>query len=110
MYSLRGLAIPDDSSSRSLGLAERMALCLLSNAAWLTTRRMYFGHPDQRKGVAIDEARVLRRVSTGRALMEAVSADSRKHNTVAFIIDQPLPSDSSTWVCPTWRPWRSWAD
>jgi hypothetical protein len=68
-----------------------MALCLLSNAAWLTTRRMYFGHPDQRKGVAIDEARVLRRVSTGRALMEAVSADSRKHNTVAFIIDQ-LPS------------------
>jgi hypothetical protein len=91
VYSLRGLAIPDDSSSRTLGLAERMALCLLSNAAWLTTRRMYFGHPDQRKGVAIDEARVLRRVSTGRALMEAVSADSRKHNTVAFIIDQ-LPS------------------
>jgi hypothetical protein len=91
VYSLRGLAIPDDGASRSLGLAERLALCLLSNAAWLTTRRMYFGHPDERKGVAIDEARVLRRVSTGRALMEAVSADSRKHNTVAFIIDQ-LPS------------------
>lgn len=91
VYSLRGLSIPDSddtSSSRGLRLGQRMALCLLSNAAWLTTRRMYFGHKDQRKGVAIDEARVLRRVSTGRALMDAAAADSRKHNSVVMIADQ----------------------
>lgn len=90
VFSLRGVKIPDEQSAE-LSIDERLGMCLLTCASWLVSHDMYFGDPDERKLVGLDEARVLRRVQTGRSLMESLSADSRKHNTVALVLDQ-MPS------------------
>lgn len=90
VYSMRGLSLPDDraSASEHTQIETRLGLCVLSSAAWLVMHKMYWGAHDQRKLIAMDEVRVLRRTHTGRALMESASADSRKHNTVVLLADQ----------------------
>lgn len=87
VYSLRGLSLSDDDVQNE-ETKEREAACVLSSAAWLVTRDMYLSSPSERKGVLLDEARVLRRVAQGRTLIESISADSRKHNTVVAVLDQ----------------------
>jgi hypothetical protein len=95
VYSLRGLALPDEGQNRrsqSADIDERLSMCVLYLAAWLTQRGMYFGDVHARKGIAIDEAWALSTFSTGRRFIETASRDSRKHNTRVLLASQ-TPSD-----------------
>jgi hypothetical protein len=91
VYSLRGLALPDDVAvgrGQSRDIDERLSMCVLYLAAWLTQRGMYFGDVHSRKGIAIDEAWALSTFSTGRRFIETASRDSRKHNTRVLLASQ----------------------
>lgn len=94
VYSLRGLALPDEhgGSRSSMDIDERLSMAVLYLAAWLTQRGMYFGDVHSRKGIAIDEAWALGTFSTGRRFIETSSRDSRKHNTRVLLASQN-PSD-----------------
>ena len=92
VYSLRGLALPDESTAYSDDLDERLSMCVLYLAAWLTQRGMYFGDVHARKGIFIDEAWALSTFSTGRRFIDRASRDSRKHNTRVLLASQN-PSD-----------------
>ena len=92
VYSLRGLALPDESTANSEDLDERLSMCVLYLAAWLTQRGMYFGDINARKGIFIDEAWALSTFSTGRRFIDRAARDSRKHNTRVLMASQN-PSD-----------------
>lgn len=92
VYSLRGLALPDDGSSGTDDLDERLSMCVLFLAAWLTQRSMYAGDVHQRKGIFLDEAWALGTFSAGRRFIDRASRDSRKHNTRVLLASQN-PSD-----------------
>jgi hypothetical protein len=94
VYSLRGMALPDDAQAGRGGtdIDERLSMCVLYLAAWLTQRGMYVGDVHARKGIAIDEAWALSTFSTGRRFIETASRDSRKHNTRVLLASQN-PSD-----------------
>lgn len=92
VYSLRGLALPDDKSQGGDSLDERLSLCVLHLAAWLTQRGMYAGDIHARKGIFLDEASVLGTIAAGRQFIDRASRDSRKHNTRVLIASQK-PSD-----------------
>ncbi|GAA1234937.1 ATP-binding protein [Oryzihumus leptocrescens] len=92
VYSLRGLALPDENTPYSDDLDERLSMCVLYLAAWLTQRGMYFGDVHARKGIFIDEAWALSTFSTGRRFIDRASRDSRKHNTRVLLASQN-PSD-----------------
>ncbi len=92
VYSLRGLALPDESSAGTEDLDERLSMCVMYLAAWLTQRGMYFGDINTRKGIFIDEAWALSTFSTGRRFIDRAARDSRKHNTRVLMASQN-PSD-----------------
>lgn len=92
VYSLRGLALPDEKTGASEDLDERLSMCVLYLAAWLTQRGMYFGNVHARKGIFIDEAWALSTFSTGRRFIDRAARDSRKHNTRVLMASQN-PSD-----------------
>ena len=92
VYSLRGLALPDDDSSSSQDLDERLSMCVLYVAAWLAQRGMYYGDVHARKGIFIDEAWALSTFSSGRRFIDRAARDSRKHNTRVLMASQN-PSD-----------------
>jgi len=92
VYSLRGLALPDESTSFSEDLDERLSMCVLYLAAWLTQRSMYFGDVHARKGIFLDEAWALSTFGSGRRFIDRASRDSRKHNTRVLLASQN-PSD-----------------
>jgi hypothetical protein len=92
VYSLRGLALPDESAANSEDLDERLSMCVLYLAAWLTQRGMYLGDVNARKGIFIDEAWALSTFSTGRRFIDRAARDSRKHNTRVLMASQN-PSD-----------------
>ena len=92
VYSLRGLALPDESTPYSEDLDERLSMCVLYLAAWLTQRAMYFGDVHARKGIFLDEAWALSTFGSGRRFIDRVSRDSRKHNTRVLLASQN-PSD-----------------
>lgn len=92
VYSLRGLALPDEESSSSQDLDERLSMCVLYVSAWLAQRGMYFGDVHARKGIFIDEAWALSTFSTGRRFIDRAARDSRKHNTRVLMASQN-PSD-----------------
>ncbi len=92
VYSLRGLALPDDSRATSEDLDERLSMCIMYLAAWLTQRGMYFGDVNARKGIFIDEAWALATFGTGRRFIDRAARDSRKHNTRVLMASQN-PSD-----------------
>ncbi|GAA6525680.1 ATP-binding protein [Intrasporangium sp. DVR] len=92
VYSLRGLALPDESTAGSEDLDERLSMCVMYLAAWLTQRGMYFGDINARKGIFIDEAWALSTFSTGRRFIDRAARDSRKHNTRVLMASQN-PSD-----------------
>jgi hypothetical protein len=92
VYSLRGLALPDESTATSEDLDERLSMCVLYLAAWLTQRGMYLGDVNARKGIFIDEAWALSTFSTGRRFIDRAARDSRKHNTRVLMASQN-PSD-----------------
>ncbi|QGN58851.1 ATP-binding protein [Nostocoides sp. HKS02] len=88
VYSLRGLALPDESTANSEDLDERLSMCVLYLAAWLTQRGMYLGDVNARKGIFIDEAWALSTFSTGRRFIDRAARDSRKHNTRVLMASQ----------------------
>lgn len=88
VYSLRGLALPDDNSSTSQDLDERLSMCVLYVAAWLAQRGMYYGDVNARKGIFIDEAWALSTFSSGRRFIDRAARDSRKHNTRVLMASQ----------------------
>lgn len=88
VYSLRGLALPDETTAYSEDLDERLSMCVLYLAAWLTQRGMYFGDVNARKGIFIDEAWALSTFSTGRRFIDRAARDSRKHNTRVLMASQ----------------------
>ena len=92
VYSLRGLALPDESTGFSEDLDERLSMCVLYLAAWLTQRSMYFGDVHARKGIFLDEAWALSTFGSGRRFIDRASRDSRKHNTRVLLASQN-PSD-----------------
>jgi hypothetical protein len=92
VYSLRGLALPDESTAQSEDLDERLSMCVLYLAAWLTQRAMYFGDVHGRKGIFLDEAWALSTFGSGRRFIDRASRDSRKHNTRVLLASQN-PSD-----------------
>lgn len=92
VYSLRGLALPDEESSTSQDLDERLSMCVLYVSAWLAQRGMYYGDVHARKGIFIDEAWALSTFSTGRRFIDRAARDSRKHNTRVLMASQN-PSD-----------------
>lgn len=92
VYSLRGLALPDESTASSEDLDERLSMCVMYLAAWLTQRGMYLGDVHARKGIFIDEAWALSTFSTGRRFIDRAARDSRKHNTRVLMASQN-PSD-----------------
>jgi hypothetical protein len=92
VYSLRGLALPDESTSFSEDLDERLSRCVLYLAAWLTQRSMYFGDVHARKGIFLDEAWALSTFGSGRRFIDRAARDSRKHNTRVLLASQN-PSD-----------------
>lgn len=92
VYSLRGLALPDESTGLSEDLDERLSMCVLYLAAWLTQRSMYFGDVHARKGIFLDEAWALSTFGSGRRFIDRASRDSRKHNTRVLLASQN-PSD-----------------
>lgn len=92
VYSLRGLALPDDDSTTSQDLDERLSMCVLYVAAWLAQRGMYYGDVHARKGIFIDESWALSTFSSGRRFIDRAARDSRKHNTRVLMASQN-PSD-----------------
>jgi hypothetical protein len=92
VYSLRGLALPDESTAFSEDLDERLSMCVLYLAAWLTQRSMYFGDVHARKGIFLDEAWALSTFGSGRRFIDRAARDSRKHNTRVLLASQN-PSD-----------------
>ncbi|WP_347354621.1 ATP-binding protein [Intrasporangium sp.] len=88
VYSLRGLALPDESTAASEDLDERLSMCVMYLAAWLTQRGMYYGDVNARKGIFIDEAWALSTFSTGRRFIDRAARDSRKHNTRVLMASQ----------------------
>ncbi|AXG14967.1 ATP-binding protein [Intrasporangium calvum] len=88
VYSLRGLALPDESTAGAEDLDERLSMCVMYLAAWLTQRGMYFGDVNARKGIFIDEAWALSTFSTGRRFIDRAARDSRKHNTRVLMASQ----------------------
>ena len=92
VYSLRGLALPDESTPYSDDLDERLSMCVLYLAAWLTQRAMYSGDVHGRKGIFLDEAWALSTFGSGRRFIDRASRDSRKHNTRVLLASQN-PSD-----------------
>jgi hypothetical protein len=92
VYSLRGLALPDDASGGTDDLDERLSMAVLFLAAWLAQRGMYAGDVHARKGIFLDEAWALGTFSAGRRFIDRASRDSRKHNTRVLLASQN-PSD-----------------
>ena len=92
VYSLRGLALPDESTPYSDDLDERLSMCVLYLASWLTQRAMYLGDVHGRKGIFLDEAWALSTFGSGRRFIDRASRDSRKHNTRVLLASQN-PSD-----------------
>ncbi|WP_323101189.1 ATP-binding protein [Intrasporangium sp. YIM S08009] len=88
VYSLRGLALPDESTRGGEDLDERLSMCVMYLAAWLTQRGMYFGDVHARKGIFIDEAWALSTFSSGRRFIDRAARDSRKHNTRVLMASQ----------------------
>lgn len=92
VYSLRGLALPDDASGLSEDIDERLSMCVLYLAAWLAQRAMYIGDIHARKGIFLDEAWALSTFGSGRRFIDRAPRDSRKHKARVLLASQN-PSD-----------------
>ncbi|ORT54196.1 ATP-binding protein [Streptomyces sp. CB03238] len=81
VLNLRGLVLPNSETAREdWSVEERYAMPLLYLAGWYAQRSIYARDLHDRKGVWMDEAHVMQRVSSGRELLRKSGRDSRKHN------------------------------
>ncbi|MEU6460177.1 ATP-binding protein [Streptomyces sp. NPDC047065] len=89
VFNLRGLALPSaDTDPADWSVEERLAMPTLHLAAWYAHSRIYDRDLSERKGLGMDEAHELQRVSSGRELLRRTGRDSRKHNLRALISTQ----------------------
>ena len=89
VLTMAGLTLPDESIPEdNWSEGERIAVPLLTLAAHYASRRIYSRRMKERKVVAIDEAHFLRRIPSGRALVDRLARDSRKWTTRVYIATQ----------------------
>ena len=89
VFNLKGLSLPSaETDPRDWSVEERLAMPLLHLSAWYAQSRIYHLDIGERKGLWVDEAHDLHRVSSGRELLRKTGRDSRKHNARAIISTQ----------------------
>jgi hypothetical protein len=89
VLTMPGLQLPTEGIGEdNWSEAERIAVPLLTLAAHYTARRIYSRPMRERKLAALDEAHILRGVSTGRALVDRLARDSRKWTTRFLLATQ----------------------
>lgn len=90
VYTLNGMSIPSEEIIASGNIPEtaRLAMSVMTLAAWLVQSRIYLGDQNRRKGLAIDEGKVLNAIDTGRMLLTKSATDSRKFNLRAIYCSQ----------------------
>lgn len=90
VYTLNGMSIPSEEIIASGNIPEtaRLSMSVMTLAAWLVQSRIYMGDRDRRKGLAIDEGKVLNAIDTGRMLLTKSATDSRKFNLRAIYCSQ----------------------
>lgn len=93
VLTMHGLQLPDENVERSLwSSTERMSVPLLHLASHYATARAYGMERQQRKMIALDEAGMVARWGSGRALFTNLGRDSRKWN-IATLVASQNPSD-----------------
>lgn len=90
IYSLKGMARPgkEQTDPEEWSTEERLSRPIMALASWATSQMIYRADPNERKGVALDEAHEITAVSSGRQLTQKVSTDTRKHNVAAIVSTQ----------------------
>lgn len=90
VYTLNGMSIPSAEVIASGNIPEsaRMAMAVMTLAAWLVQSRIYMGDINERKLLAIDEGKVLNQIDSGRNLLTKSATDSRKFNLRALYAAQ----------------------
>lgn len=90
VYTLNGMSIPSAEviASGNIPEAARMAMAVMTLAAWLVQSRIYMGDINERKLLAIDEGKVLNQIDSGRNLLTKSATDSRKFNLRALYAAQ----------------------
>lgn len=89
-FNLKGLVQPDPHQSLEDATPdELLARPILSLASWAALSLIYRRDPNERKLFVLDEAHEITEGSgSGRALVQKISTDSRKNNTVALVSTQ----------------------
>lgn len=90
IFSLKGLMQPDpDIAVEEYSADELLARPIMRLASWTAVNLIYRRDPDERKFILMDEAQeITDGSSAGRTLVTKVSTDSRKNNTVAWVLTQ----------------------
>jgi hypothetical protein len=89
VLSLKGLSLPDSTTRREeWSEEERLSMPMLYLAGWYAQRSIYARDLHERKGLVLDEAHEIQRVSSGRELLRKTGRDSRKHNVRSLISTQ----------------------
>lgn len=90
IYSLKGMARPgqEQTDPEEWSTEERLSRPIMALASWATSQMIYRADPNERKGVALDEAHEITAVSSGRQLTQKVATDTRKHNVAAIVSTQ----------------------
>lgn len=90
MFNLRGLTQPSEETPvADYSPDELLARPIMRLASWAALNLMYRHDPNERKFFLIDEAHEITEGSgAGRALMTKIGTDSRKNNSVAWMLSQ----------------------
>ncbi|MFF4771092.1 ATP-binding protein [Streptomyces sp. NPDC001255] len=103
VLSLRGLALPSAGSPPAeWSEEERLSVPMLYLASWYAQREIYARDLGSRKGLLLDEAHELQRVSSGRSLLRKTGRDSRKHSLRCLMLTQDgedvLSAGVANWI------------
>ncbi|PPH34152.1 ATP-binding protein [Rathayibacter rathayi] len=90
IYTLNGMSIPsaNEIAAGRVGTQARLAMSVMTLAAWLVQSRIYLGDPGRRKGLAIDEGKQISSIDAGKTLVTKTATDSRKFNVRAILCSQ----------------------
>jgi hypothetical protein len=89
IFNLKGLAAIDERKDvNDWSYSELMSRPLLNLAAWSALRNVYRRDVNERKGIFLDEAHEITKVSSGSSLVQKVATDTRKHDIAALVSTQ----------------------
>lgn len=90
VYTLNGLAIPDEKSYAAGDAKEneRLSMAVLQLAAWLVQSKIYETDRKVRKAFGVDEGKLLSMTSSGKTLIAKSATDSRKFNIRVVLCSQ----------------------